>query len=184
MMCDTRNKHTPQKVGEAMVEGLNDYGKQTISALAQRDYDLGKFLFTASTFAILLSLTLVTALGKIYVFTLLSSIWFGKSVKISLKLVTDGAGDFNPGDKLLDDYNKMKKYIVKRVNEWYVEFNFGLKIFIIIFVITTIFDIAAPFLDIAVGTNGLNIESKLDILIDNICNSFDDESKLTMSSGD
>ncbi|EGR3366105.1 hypothetical protein CGK41_22070 [Vibrio parahaemolyticus] len=176
-----------QKVGDAMVDGLKDYGRQTISSLAQRDYDLGKFLFTASTFAILLSFTLVTALGKIYFLTLVSTFWFGKSVKIALSLVTDGAGDLNPDSELLVDYEQMRLHIAKRVNSWYKQFNFGLIIFIVAFAITSIFLIADSYLNLGITEKMIsqNQESELRILIDNIYSLMADlENRLTVPDGD
>ncbi|EHD1699175.1 hypothetical protein M2G57_21115 [Vibrio vulnificus] len=188
-MPETNSKavESTHKVGDAMVDGLKDYGRQTISSLAQRDYDLGKFLFTASTFAILLSFTLVTALGKIYFLTLVSTIWFGKSVRIALSLVTDGAGELNPDSELLVDYEHMRRHIATRVNSWYEQFNCGLIVFIVAFVLTSIFSIADSYLNFGITERMVSQpqESELRVLIDNIHNLMVDiENRLTEPDGD
>ncbi|HHE0474649.1 TPA: hypothetical protein ACN35U_003327 [Vibrio parahaemolyticus] len=188
-MPETNRKtvESTQKVGHAMVDGLKDYGRQTISSLAQRDYDLGKFLFTASTFAILLSFTLVTALGKIYFLTLISTFWFGKSVKIALNLVTEGAGDLNPDTELLADYEQMREHIANGVKDWYKQFNFGLIVFIVTFALTSIFLIADSYLNLGITERmeSQNQESELRVLIDSVYSMMKDlENQLTVPDGD
>lgn len=133
--------HVQLTVGHAMDEGLREYVKQTLAALAQRDYDLGKFLFTVSTFAILASLAFVTALGKLYVLTLIACIPFGLSTATALKLVTQGGGEFDPEKEVITDYGEMKEHIEKIIKKWFCQFNIGVITFIVIFSTIAIDDV-------------------------------------------
>lgn len=133
-----QNGPGPKTFGQISEEGLAEYAKQTYSNLAQRDYDLGKFLFTVSTFSILISFTLITALGREYLFILLASIPYLLSIKTALNLVTQGAGDINFKTVLMDDYEHMKQYVNQQRKIWQKEFLAGSIIFIVLFTLVTL----------------------------------------------
>lgn len=123
----------PKMVGQVVEAGLEDYARQSLSALSQRDYDLGKFLFTVSTFAILISFTLITALGKEYSIVLISVFPFVMSIWVALNLVVEGAGEIKFSELIIDDYDRMKSYIRKQKNRWFFHFATGAVIFTILF---------------------------------------------------
>lgn len=126
MAHDENPESTGKLYSEQIDAGLDEYVKQDISSIATRDYDLGKFLFTVSTFAILVAFTIVSALGKEFFLILLSVFWFAKSVNTALELSTKTGYEIEINKQIFDDYQRKVSFIQDFRDRWYRDFKIGI----------------------------------------------------------
>jgi hypothetical protein len=111
---------------DKLVDGLNEYVIQDLSALAGRPYDSGKFLFSISSFMLVATLTLVTGFKGLYLFCLIAilplSVSFIYSFKLTLAVVQRDKGDTKEklekvtGNEIDIDNSIYKEYLKK--NNW------------------------------------------------------------------
>lgn len=128
---------TGKLYSEQIDAGLDEYVKQDISSIATRDYDLGKFLFTVSTFAILVAFTIVSALGKEFFLILLSVFWFAKSVNTALELSTKTGYEIQINKQIFDDYQRKVSFIQDFRNRWYRDFKIGIIVASVLFALSS-----------------------------------------------
>ena len=89
---------------KSMDEGLKEYVKQEIAASANQYYDIGKFLFSVTTFLIVAILTIRSTLGEQYNYILFSLIVFAYSFFITLRLTVFTNYENSIEKSVLDNY--------------------------------------------------------------------------------
>jgi hypothetical protein len=119
------NKPELKLYSAEITKGLDEYVVQDISGFANRYYDVGKFLFTVSTFAILAVFTLRTTFGKEYDLTFFSLLFFFFCLYPSYKLIVDIDYEIDPENTILKEYELKKKWMKKYLRLWGWSFAFG-----------------------------------------------------------
>lgn len=137
MSQNDKPESTGRLYKEQIDEGLDEYVKQDISSIATRDYDLGKFLFTVSTFAILVAFTIVSALGKEFFLIILSVFWFAKSVNTALELSTKTGYEIEIDKQIFDEYQRKVAFMQDFRNRWYGDFKMGIIIASVLFTLSS-----------------------------------------------
>lgn len=116
-----------------MTNGLDEYVNQDISGFANRYYDVGKFLFAVSTFAILATFTLRTTFGKDYDLVFVSIIFFFYCLYPSYKLTVGIDYEINPENTILKEYELKKKWMKEYLHKWAISFAIGAVVLILSF---------------------------------------------------
>ncbi len=111
--------------GQAIPDALDEYVKQDVAGFANRYYDVGKFIFTVSTFAILAILTLRTTFGKEYDIVLISTIFFVFCLYPSYKLTVGMDNEIDPENTISKEYELKKKWMKGHLLQWVISFVLG-----------------------------------------------------------
>lgn len=136
-MSGSEPKPNPMKeplYGDKLVEGLHEYVIQDLSALANRPYDSGKFLFSISSFMMVATISLVTAFKGHYLYCLISivplAVSFKYSFKLTLAVVKRNKGDSKEnleklsgheieiGNSIYKEYLKKNNWLAENVKCW------------------------------------------------------------------
>lgn len=112
--------------GSAIPEALEEYVKQDVSGFANRYYDVGKFLFTVSTFAILAVFTLRTTFGSPYNSVFISILFFFYCLYPSYKLTVGIDYEINPENTILREYELKKAWMKRYLRIWITSFVLGI----------------------------------------------------------
>lgn len=116
---------------EEIEEGLKEYVKQEIGAAANQYYDVGKFLFTVTTFLIVATLTIRSTLGENYNSILLSLTIFAYSLYITMRLTVFTNYENEIEGTILENYYSKRKWMQKRLHQWGWSFVAGITILLI-----------------------------------------------------
>lgn len=122
---------------KSMDEGLKEYVKQEIAASANQYYDIGKFLFSVTTFLIVAILTIRSTLGEQYNYILFSLIVFAYSFFITLRLTVFTNYENSIEKSVLDNYYSKRKWMGSLLKHWGFSFVGGLIIFIVALAFST-----------------------------------------------
>ena len=120
--------------GERLKNAVDEYVKQDVSGFANRYYDLGKFLFTVSTFAIISVFTIRTTFGSHFDLVLFSSLVFFVCLYPSYKLTVGIDYEIDPENTILNEYQLKKEWMKKHLHFWAWSFGLGVAILIFTFI--------------------------------------------------
>jgi hypothetical protein len=116
--------------GKAIPEALQEYVNQDVSGFANRYYDVGKFLFTVSTFAILAVFTLRSTFGSDYNIVFSSNLFFFFCLYPSYKLTVGIDYEIDPENTILKEYKLKKEWMKGYLDLWIVGFAIGIVVLI------------------------------------------------------